>query len=123
MVSPSNLPRQLLAGLPGIGQAAVEQFEQDLRRKRSAKDQKDFLRDLLRIAAENSQYLDKARGDDNGVFGRADLKESLLKQKVSAGVAVFDLPEKLVTHSMMQKKEQKAKHGKDTPQGLSAFAL
>lgn len=123
LVVPSNLPRQLLAGLPGVGQAAVERFENDLRRKRSAKDQKDFLRDLLRIAAENSQYLDKGRGD-NGVFGRADNKESLLKQKAAAGLAVFDLPEKLVTQSMVTKNEKKTKRGlKDAPEGLSAFAL
>ena len=122
LVIPSNIPRQLLAGLPGIGEEAVKKFEDDLRRKRSAKDQKDFLRDLLRIAAENSQYLDKIRGD-NGVFGRADLKESLLKQKAAAGVAVFDLPEKLVTQSMMKRKETKKSENKGAPEGLAAFAL
>jgi hypothetical protein len=67
--------------------------------------------------------LDKGR-DDNAVFGRADNKESLLKQKAAAGLAVFDLPEKLVTQSMVTKNEKKTKRGfKDAPEGLSAFAL
>jgi hypothetical protein len=120
LVVPSNVPRQLFASLPGVGQAAVEQFEADLRRKRSAKDQKDFLRDLLRIAADNSHYLDKTRGD-NGLFERADMKESLLNQKISAAVAVHDLPEKLVTQSMVDKKAHRRSN--DGPEGLSAFAL
>ena len=80
--------------------------------------QKDFLRDFLRIAAENSAQLDGGRG--NGVFDRAVKEESLLSQKIGK-VAVPDIPEKLVTQSMMNKNESKKKQ--QTPEGLAAFQL
>ena len=54
-----------------------------------------------------AQRLRSRHRGDNGVFGRADLKESLLKQKAAAGVTVFGLPEKLVTQSMTWKKGKK----------------
>jgi hypothetical protein len=121
LVAPSNLPRELLASLPGIGPEAVTKLEEDMKRKRSAKDQKDLLRDLLRIAAENSHYLDKMRVQ-NGIFVRADIQESLLNQKNAATAAVPDIPEKLVTHSMMKKRENQ---DEDPPpmMGLGAFQL
>ena len=122
LVVPSVIPRQLLAGLPGVGEETVRNFESKLQQKRSAKDQRDFLRDLLRIAAENSLYLDKGRGE-NGVFGRADLKESLLKQKDATGVAIFDLPEKLVSRTKARKETPALGVENDAPHGLSDFAL
>jgi hypothetical protein len=127
---PSNIPRHILASLPGVGDAGVATFEEDMRRKRSAKDQKDFLRDLLRIAAESSLYMDSGYGrGDAGIFDRAVAEESLLNQKKigKAVAAVSDIPEKLVTHSMVMKREQHAENVKkrdhDGPQGLSLFHL
>lgn len=122
LVSSSELPRNLLASLPGIEGATVQKLEQGMNQKRSAKDQKDLLRDLLRVAAENSHFLDKST-DENAVFGRAAFQESLLNQKILAGDAVPDLPEKLVTHSMVKKEERMDKLNNEQPQGLSDFFL
>ena len=151
LVAPSNLPRQILANLPGQDAKAVEELEANMNCKRSAKDQasrpittiniptisgasilsllivilllfvsqKDFLRDFFRIAAENSHHLDGGRGS-GGLFDRAVKEESLLSQKVGT-VAVPDIPEKLVTQSMMNKAESKKKQ--QAPEGLSAFHL
>jgi hypothetical protein len=80
--------------------------------------QKDFLRDFLRIAAENSAQLDGGRGD--GIFDRAVKEESLLSQKIGK-VAVPDIPEKLVTQSMTMRMESKKKQ--QSPEGLAAFQL
>jgi hypothetical protein len=129
LTTPSNHPRQLLASLPGVGEMAVSNFEDDMRKKRSAKDQKDFLRDLLRIAAESSLYMDHGNGRGQaGIFDRAVEGESLLNQKKigKAVAAVSDIPEKLVTHSMVMKREQAANGSRkkhDGPEGLSAFQL
>lgn len=106
LVVPSDLPRNILASLPGVGTGAVQDMEQKMNEKRSAKDQKDVLRDLLRLAAENSHHLDS---NDDGVFSRAGAAESLLNQKSGNTFAVKDLPEKLVTHSMVQKHAEKTK--------------
>merc|ERR1711935_500697 len=46
LVSTSDLPRQVLATLPGIRPDMVLQLEEQMKLKRSAKDQKDLLRDL-----------------------------------------------------------------------------
>lgn len=148
LVEPSNLPRQILASLHGLDVNAVEELEHSMIRKRSAKDQvramswrclararqssstpyavhqskcfqpqKDVLRDLLRVAAEQSAQLDGGRG--NGVFDRAVKEESLLGQKFGK-VAVPDIPEVLVTQSMMNK--EAAKNKPDSPEGLAAFS-
>jgi len=39
LVAPSNVPRQILAGLPGLDERAVRDLEDNMNRKRSAKDQ------------------------------------------------------------------------------------
>lgn len=128
LISPSYVPRQILARLPGVGEAVVATFEDDMRRKRSAKDQKDFLRDLLRTAAENSLHMDNgnSRGEA-GVFDRAVAEESLLNQKkIGKAVALSDIPEKLVTHSMVMKRAHKEvtdKEKQNRPEGLAAFQL
>lgn len=79
--------------------------------------QKDILRDFLRIAAENSAQLDGGRG--TGIFDRAVKEESLLNQKIGK-VAVPDIPEKLVTQSMMNRRNKKEE---DPEQGFGAFQL
>jgi hypothetical protein len=120
LVIPSDIPRQILARLPGIDPSAVAKLEEDMNMKRSAKDQKDLLRDFLRIAAENSTFLDSGRGN-GGIFERAATEESLLSQKTSKVFAVGDIPEKLVTQSMLKKNSSKGLH--DGPEGLAAFEL
>jgi len=105
----SDLPRKVLSDLPGISPEMILELEQSLSQKRAAKEQKDALCDLMRIAAENLKELERGSGDDNnnnshfGVLGRATASESLLNRQISD--AVVALPEKLVTHSMMMKKE------------------
>lgn len=105
LVNPSDLPRQVLVALPGIAPDMVLQLETTLKEKRSAKDQKDVIRDLLRIAAENLKENENA--DDQGILSRADASESLLNQKQTAKKNVIqDLPERLVTQSMTNRKNQ-----------------
>lgn len=100
---PSDLPRQVLAALPGVTPEFVIQLEAKLNEKRSAKDQKDILRDFLRIAADHLKANENS--EDLGILGRANISESLLNQKESARKNVIqDLPEKLVTNRMMMKK-------------------
>lgn len=83
--------------------------------------QKDLLRDLLRVAAENTRHLEHGRFGE-GIFTRAIAEESLLNKKNVASTAVPDIPEKLVTHSMLQKKMHKGKESTQ-PEGLAAFRL
>jgi Exportin-5 family len=121
--TPTTLPRELLARLPDISENAVMTFEENMQKKRSAKDQKDFLRDILRVAAEKSQQMDNGRVCDS-LFGRADGKESLLMKSSNIGGTVSNLPEKLVTQSMVKKREQNViNESMDAPAGLAAFAI
>jgi hypothetical protein len=130
LTSPSDLPRQVLASLGGINIQMIQQLDADLKRKRSAKDQKDFIRDFLRIAAD---HWDEAHPNTNGggtaSLDRAVTEESLLHR---AKADVDDIPEKLVTHSMMQKKAakksikkkaNKSSNNQQQPEGLAAFNL
>lgn len=122
LVVPSNIPRQILSRLPSVGLEAVDQLERDMNRKRSAKDQKDFLRDLLRVAADNSHFLDPSRS--GSVLERAIKEESLLSQKATKAAVVPDIPEKLLTQSMIRK-NQKSESPTEypRPEGLNAFHL
>jgi len=97
--SPSDFPRRVLMEI-GMSQADVVELEKKLMEKRSAKDQKETLRDVLRVAA------DKTRGHA-GVLERAGAEESLLNQNTRKP-EVAALPEKLVTYSMVKKKERSA---------------
>jgi hypothetical protein len=109
LVQPSDTPRQILASLPGIGSAGVQEFETSMTSKRSAKDQKDCIRDLLRVAADNLQTINPGEGDGSaaaGIFDRAVQEESLLHSYNKAKI-VQDIPEKLVTHSQVQKALEK----------------
>lgn len=109
---PSNLPRHVLASLPGIDMQAIDALEQNMREKRSAKAQKDAMRDLLRVAAENLKQLDESRGSNGsgsaaaGIFDRAVEEESLLHNSRRSLTQVEDLPEKLVTRSMVEKQQR-----------------
>jgi hypothetical protein len=140
LVIPSNIPRQVLASLPGVDTAMINQLDADLKRKKSAKDQKDGIRDLLRIASEQIKQADDAAAASfpNGLGGssstlggaleRAVEEESLLRNH-HRKAEIEDLPEKLVTHSMMVKKHQKNQNQDQEQQssikalGLAAFQL
>jgi Importin beta-related nuclear transport receptor len=121
LCKPSDLPRQALVSLPGISPEMVMQLEAKLKEKRSAKDQKDTLRDILRIAADNLK--ENENGDDLGMLGRADVSESLLNQKESAKKDVIqDLPERLVTQSMIMKKSETSFYTPDSAEmGANLF--
>ena len=102
---PSNLPRQVLASLPGINMEMIDEMEKPMKEKRGAKDQKDALRDLLRLASDNlSRGVDGTGSAAAGLFDRAVAEESLLHGQNRP--AVQDLPEKLVTRSMIEKQRQ-----------------
>ena len=119
LCAPSDLPRQVLASLPGINPELVIGMERNLKEKRSAKDQKEFLRDILHTAAQNlknSEFND----EQAGVLGRANESESLLNIRNKKDV-VQSLPEKLVTHSMMMKKNQKEEEPDPAQYGASLF--
>ena len=126
MVTPSDMLRQILLSLPGIGIDFVEEFERSMKRKRASKDQKDIIRDMLRVAADNLKEMNptSANAATSGLFDRAVEEESLLHYKTQQN-AVPDLPEKLVTHSQMAKKQaSKQKHNNQyESEGLSAFQL
>ena len=50
---PSDLPRELLASIPSIGVETVRKLESEMIQKRSAKEQKESLRTVLRTASES----------------------------------------------------------------------
>jgi hypothetical protein len=113
---PSDIPRQVLLSLPGIDVPMIRQLDDDMQRKRSAKDQKDFIRDILRVAAD--EWSDAhPTGPFTGVLDRAVGAESLLHRDKAD---VEDIPEKLVTQSMINKKNNSSEEG---PHGLGAFEL
>lgn len=128
LTAPSQLPRQILLSLPGINQTLIEEFEGEMKRKRSAKEQKDIIRDLLRVAADNLKENDANAsttlngGTVSSLFDRAIEEESLLHSKLRRK-AVPDLPEKLKTQSQVNRAAQRNKHSEFDSQGLSAFSL
>ena len=115
--TPSLFPRQILAGIPGIGEVTVAELEARLNAKRAAKDQKDAIRDLLRLASDNVKDMLQANGG-NGIYERAGEEESLLHVK-SRQAIVPALPEKLVTKSQMEKRNRK----EEDPPNMSLFKL
>ena len=95
----------------------IEQLDRDLKRKRSAKDQKDFIRDLLGTAANHWSESHPSAGGSTNALDRAIGAESLLHR---GKADVEDIPEVLVTRSMMKKKNKKSE---EPPPGLGAFKL
>ena len=119
---PADAPRRTLAEIPGIGVQLVEKLETDMKLKRAAKDQKDFLRDLLRIAADNVRDMVPNANPDTagGLFTRAAEDESLLHTRKRTPV-IPALPEKLVTQSQIEKARKKEMQRNEEPENLSAF--
>jgi hypothetical protein len=119
----SEHPRSILASLPGFTVNMIKDFESDMKKKRSAKDQKDIIRDLLRIAADNVKEfhpVSSTGGAASSIFDRVLQEESLL-QLNNRAPEIPDLPEKLVTHTQTIKKHNKANQVE--PEGLAAFQL
>jgi hypothetical protein len=119
LVNPTDAPRQILLTLPGIDAIAIEQLERSMKAKPSAKDQKDFIRDLLRVAADSLNEISPSTniGAASGLFDRAVQEESLLHSRNKASIP--DLPEKLITHSQLLKAAKR--QGTDEPEGLAVL--
>ena len=96
--NPTDHPRRIFLGV-GMSHDDIIALEGKLIEKRSAKEQKETFRDVLRVAAEKTLGL-------NGLLERAGEDESLL-HKTSRMPEVSALPEILTTYSMMKKKEEK----------------
>lgn len=95
-VAPSDAPRRVLFEI-GMSEQAIIELEQKLTTKRSAKDQKDALKDVLRVVAERIKH------SVGSSLERASENEGLLHNTKSGVIEA--LPEKLVTHSMVKKRE------------------
>ena len=108
LTATSDFPRRILMEI-GMSQEEVVATEKSLSEKRSAKEQKDIFRDLLRVAADKTKQAEGQNRGENGILDRAGAEESLLHGKLRQP-QVAALPEKLVTYSMMKKKE-----GSDSP--------
>ena len=93
--------------LPGVTLEMVLEMEKNLTLKRSLKDQKDTLRDLLRLAAEQLK-VSESKENVLGLFSRATESESLLSQHFRKPI-VPNLPEKLITYSMVKRAEDREK--------------
>jgi len=105
LTATSDFPRRILMEI-GMSQEEVVATEKCLSEKRSAKEQKDIFRDLLRVAADKTKQAEgQLDRSEDGLLGRAGAEESLLHGK-SRQPTVAALPEKLVTYSMMKKKER-----------------
>jgi muramoyltetrapeptide carboxypeptidase LdcA involved in peptidoglycan recycling len=124
------LPHQLLTSLPGISVAMIQQMDQDLMAKRSAKAQKDIIRDFLRVAADEwkeNEYSNQGNGinSNNGgslsILDRAVAEESLLHKSNKVAV-VEDIPEKLVLSNRKSRAEIANEEAAGNV-GLSSFRL
>ena len=116
LCNPSDLPKQILANLPGIGVDQVNNLTENMTQNYSAKSQKDALRDLLRIAADNVKETEGGL-NSTGMWSRAAESESLLNQNTRS-VAVPALPEKLITQTMVTKAMTP---NEEPPPGLGDF--
>jgi hypothetical protein len=112
LTTPSDLPHELLASLPGISVAMVQKLDIDLKNKRSPKDQKEIIRDFFRIAAEQwkenePRYATTSGTNGSGSLGfleRALTEESLLQGSFRK-VDVEDIPESLLVTTKAQRKQ------------------
>lgn len=112
LTTPTNLPHELLASLPGISVAMVQKLDVDLKNKRSPKDQKEIIRDFFRVAAEQwkeneQRYATSSETSGNGslhFLERAVSEESLLHSSFRKA-DVEDIPETLVVTTKAQRKQ------------------
>jgi len=81
--NPSDLPRNTLATLPGSTVDTVRKLEIQMVEKRSAKDQKNAIKDFLSRSASVMKKSEGGGGRGGGVFGRAKDEESVLTLNAS----------------------------------------
>ena len=107
----------------------IQQLDQNLRTKRSAKAQKDLIRDFLRVAADEwkenehpnqNNGINNSTGINSNILDRADAEESLLHKSNKATV-VEDIPEKLVLSNRKSRAEQAEEAAGNV--SLSSFSL
>lgn len=125
LTTPTELPHEILVSLPGITVDMVRGLDQDLKAKRAAKDQKDIIRDFLRIAADELKENEHPNNPNNtsssvGVLDRALVEESLLHNAKKA-VEVEDIPDLLVTSR--KSRAVKAAEEAQSHSGLSSFSI
>jgi hypothetical protein len=105
LVQSSSVPQQILSQLPGISPQDILTMNERLKVKLNGKDQKDKIREMLRIGAESLQ-LQEGSQRGGGLFERAVTEESVLNQKNVVPI-VADLPEKLKTVSQAKREALK----------------
>eukprot|EP00533_Pseudo-nitzschia_delicatissima_P009220 CAMPEP_0116104504 /NCGR_PEP_ID=MMETSP0327-20121206/14491_1 /TAXON_ID=44447 /ORGANISM="Pseudo-nitzschia delicatissima, Strain B596" /LENGTH=1505 /DNA_ID=CAMNT_0003596761 /DNA_START=256 /DNA_END=4773 /DNA_ORIENTATION=- len=115
LTTPSELPHQLLTSLQGISIPMIQQLDQDLRTKRSAKAQKESIREFLRVAADGWK---ENQHPNQNFLNQAVAEESLLHNANKSAV-VEDIPEKLV----LSNRKSRAQKANEEATGLSAFSL
>jgi Exportin-5 family len=124
LTTPSDLPREVLAALPGITVDMIRQLDVELKEKRSAKAQKDIIKDFLIVAADQMKENDPNSRNSLSV-GILDRSEGSLSHLGTRGIVdVEDIPEKLVTASQLyggRKNKEKSRHNAEI--GLGAFNL
>ena len=122
LVVPSDFPRRVLMSLPGIQSSDVQLFESRMKEKRSAKDQKECIKDLLVVAAAKIKESVPNAGNHShsDAFDRAVEGESLLMSSKTPLVPA--LPEKLITRSQLERR-QTPEEQPEGPSGLYAFNL
>lgn len=115
LTAPSELPHQLLNSLSGISVEMIRKLDQNLLSKRSAKSQKDVIRDFLRVAADGWK---ENQHPNQNVLDRAVAEESLLHNYNKSEV-VENIPEKLV----LSNRKSRAQKANEEAVGLSSFSL
>ena len=96
----------------------VQEFETNMKNKRSAKDQKEFIRELLRLGADNLRDMSPSSVNGSaaaGIFDRALEEESLLHSKSKSKGSK---EERLVLHSKVMKHQQQMN---EQPLDVSGF--
>jgi hypothetical protein len=102
----------------------IRQLDADLKEKRSAKAQKDLIKDFLLVAAD--QWKENDPNSRNSIsIGLLDrTEESLLHHGGRGKVDVGDIPEKLVTVSQLQGGRKNKKGQNESAEiGMGAFNL
>mmetsp|Transcript_56492 Transcript_56492/g.137113 ORF Transcript_56492/g.137113 Transcript_56492/m.137113 type:complete len:1521 (+) Transcript_56492:169-4731(+) len=121
LTQPSDIPREVLATLPGITVDMIRQLDLDLKEKRSAKAQKETIKDFLLVAADQWKENDPNSRNSLSVLDRSE--ESLLHHGGRGKVDVIDIPEKLVTVSQLEGGRKHKGRNESAEVGMGAFNL
>jgi hypothetical protein len=99
------LPRETMQSLVGVTAADVQALEERMRVKRSAKDQKDCFRDVLRACSDALATMYPTSNE-----GKVNEEESILQAK-SRARALFQVDEVLVIKSKMKQQSNDSGEG------------